>query len=220
MPQLTKDGAIWTITLDDGENRFTQEFLDRMQEHLTEIAESSEPAVLVTTGTGKFFSNGLDLDWLGANPDRLGEYVDRIHGLFAQVLALPVPTVAAINGHAFAGGGMLALAHDFRVMRSDRGYFCLPEVDIHIPFTDGMSELITGKLTPQAAVDAMTTGRRFGGEDALAAGIVDATADEAGLITAARAKVAHLAGKDRPTLGAIKQRMYVRALAALAPQSA
>ena len=51
----------------------------------------------------------------------------RVHRLFARVLAFPRITVAAINGHAFAGGGMLALAHDFRVMRSDRGYFCLPE---------------------------------------------------------------------------------------------
>ena len=79
------------------------------------------------------------------------------------MLTLPMPTAAALGGHSFGAAAMLALAHDFRVMRADRGYFCFPEVDIRIPFTPGMAALIQAKLTPQAAVSAMTTGRRFGG---------------------------------------------------------
>ena len=86
------------------------------------------------------------------------------------------PHVAAINGHAFGAGSMLAMAHDFRVMREDRGYFCFPEVDIHIPFTEGMAALIQAKLTPSAAVESMTTGRRYDGPAAQASGIVDAVA--------------------------------------------
>ena len=101
-----------------------------------------------------------------------------MHHLFERVLALPVPSVAAIQGHAFAGGGMLALAHDFRVMRADRGFFCLPEVDINIPFSRGMSGLIQGRLSKKTAHEAMTTGKRYGGGDALPAGIVDAIANE------------------------------------------
>ena len=69
-------------------------------------------------------------------------------------------------------------------MRSDRGYFCFPEVDIRIPFTPGMAALIQAKLAPQAAVASMTTGRRFGGDDAVSLGIVDAVAGE-GAVTAA-----------------------------------
>ncbi len=149
MPTLTTDGPIWTLDLGDDENRFSLEWLSTTAALLDEVAGSDQPAALVTTGSGKFFSNGLDLEWLGAHPDQLGSYVDRIHALFAQVLTLPVPTVAAVNGHAFGGGAMLAMAHDHRVMRSDRGFFCFPEVDIHIPFTEGMSALITAKLTPR-----------------------------------------------------------------------
>ena len=63
----------------------------------------------------------------------------RVHELLARLLEIGVPTVAAIQGHAFAAGAMLALAHDERVMRADRGWSCLPEVDINIPFTPGMS---------------------------------------------------------------------------------
>ena len=215
MPALLKDGAVWTLVLDDGENRFSPDFLDFVDASLDEIAHSSEPAVIVTTGSDKFFSNGLDLDWVMANPGELPAYVDRIHAMFAKFLTLPVATVAAINGHAFGGGAMMAIAHDFRVMRDDRGYFCFPEVDILIPFTEGMSALIQAKLTPQAAIESMTTGRRYGAADALTRGIVDATASEADLRTVAADLVAPMAGKDRRTLGKIKQVMFADAAATL-----
>lgn len=215
MPTLSNDGAAWTLDLGEDENRFSPDLLSTVMEQLDDLATSAEPAVLVTTGGGKFFSNGLDLEWLGAHPDELGSYVAQIHELFATVLTLPVPTVAALNGHAFGGGAMLAMAHDFRVMRSDRGYLCFPEVDIHIPFTPGMAALIQAKLTPQAALESMTTGRRYGGPDALAAGIVDATAPEADLPAAAGALVQHLAGKDRATLSTIKSTMFAGAVDAL-----
>ncbi len=215
MPALTKDGVIWTITMDDGENRFTPEFLDQMHTHMAEISANAEPAALLTVGSGKFYSNGLDLEWLGAHEDKFGWYVDQIHSMFATMVALPVPTIAAVSGHAFGGGAMLAMCHDFRVMREDRGYFCLPEADIQIPFTEGMNALLQAKLTPQAQVAAMTTGARFGAADALAYGIVDAIAPEADVVTSAASRVSGLAGKHRPTLSTIKQRLYASAVAAL-----
>ncbi len=79
------------------------------------------------------------------------------------MLTFPRPTVAALNGHAFAGGGMLALAHDFSVMRADRGYFCLPEADIGIPFTAPMTALIASRIPQPALHEACTTGRRYQG---------------------------------------------------------
>jgi enoyl-CoA hydratase/carnithine racemase len=86
-----------------------------------------------------------------------------VHALLVKMLALAMPTVAAVTGHAFGGGAILAMAHDWRVMRADRGYFCFPEVDIRLRFTPGMAALIQAKLTPAAAVTAMTTGRRTAG---------------------------------------------------------
>jgi enoyl-CoA hydratase/carnithine racemase len=215
MPTLEKDGDVFVLNLGDDENRFTPEWLTQMHSHLDTVASAEGPRALVTTATGKFFSNGLDLEWLGANADSFAEYVTTVHALLARPLALGVPSVAAIQGHAFAAGGMFALAHDFRVMRSDRGFFCLPEVDIHIPFTRGMSGLIQGRLSKKTAHEAMTTGRRYGGEDAKAAGIVDELAPEDAVLAAAMVIARPLAAKAGPTLATIKERMYTAALEAL-----
>lgn len=202
--------GIAVLTIGDDENRFTLAWLDDVEAALDHVVAAGTP--LVTTGRGKFFSNGLDLDWAMANPADFAVYAQRVERLLARFLALPVPTVAAVNGHAFGAGAMLALAHDWRVMRADRGFFCLPEVDIRIPFTPGMAALIQARLSPRSAVDAMTTGRRFGGAEAEAAGIVDATVEEESLVADAVARVAHLTGKDVGTLGAIKSTMFASVL--------
>ena len=214
MPSLSRDGDVFVLDLGSDENRFTPEWLDDVQRRLDEV-ESATPRALVTTATGKFFSNGLDLDGLAQDPSGLAPYVRQVHGLFSRVLAFPAPTVAALQGHVFAAGAMLALAHDWRVMRADRGFFCLPEVDIHIPFTPGMDALIRCKLTPATAVEAMTTGRRYGGSDALAAGLVDEAVAESEVLPRAIERVRDLASKDPTTLGVIKQRMFAEPLRAL-----
>ena len=211
---VTYADAIAVLNLGDDENRFSLGFLDEVHGRLDDIA-SAGAGGLITTGTGKFYSNGLDLDWLMAHGDQMQFYVGRVQALFARVLTWAMPTAAALNGHAFGAGAMLAMAHDYRVMRADRGFLCFPEVDIRIPFTPGMAALIQAKLTPAAAVASMTTGRRFGGADALQFALVDATAGEGAVVDEALGLLAPLGGKDAGTLGAIKQTMYGPAISAL-----
>lgn len=215
---LTYDEKIAVLDLGDDENRFSPGFLDEINGRLDEIVGTAHG--LVTTARGKFYTNGLDLDWLTAHGEQTRWYVGRVQGLLARVLTLPIPTAAAVVGHAFGAGAMLALAHDFRVMRADRGYFCFPEVNIHIPFTPGMAALIQAKLTPHAAVASMTTGRRFGGHDAAGHGLVDATAAEGAVTAAAVDLLRPLGGKDPGTLGAIKHTMFGPAVTALTGDAA
>jgi Delta3-Delta2-enoyl-CoA isomerase len=205
---------IAVLNLGDDENRFSPDWLTTVNGFLDRV-ESGEAKALVTTGTGKFYSNGLDLDWLAAHSDQGDWYIDQVQQLLARVLVAPVPTVAAVNGHAFGAGSMLGIAHDFRVMRVDRGYFCFPEVDIHIPFSPGMAALIQAKLTPGAAVEAMTTGRRYGGADAEAIGLVTATAPQGEVTSAAVDLATALKGKDPGTLLAIKSTMFASVTASL-----
>lgn len=211
---LTYDEKIAILDLGDDENRFSPGFLEEIDSYLDKVVGAGAHG-LVTTAGGKFYSNGLDLDWLAANGERTQWYVGRVQGMLARMLTMPVPTAAAVVGHAFGAGAMLALAHDFRVMRADRGYFCFPEADIRIPFTPGMTALIQAKLTPQAAIASMTTGRRFGGGDAASLGLVDAVAAEAVVTAAAVDTLRPLDGKDPGTLGTIKQTMFSGAVRAL-----
>jgi len=207
--------SVVVVTMARGENRFHPELLTAIEAVLEEIEGGDDPVALVLTGSGKFFSNGLDLEYMGANPDEAQAVLARVHALFGRVLALDVPTVAALNGHAFAAGAMLALSCDLVVMRSDRGYFCLPEADLGLPFTPGMNALITARLSPPAAHRAMVTGHRFPGTEALAAGIAAELAAEDEVLDRATALAADLAGKPRHGIGAIKRGMYADVITAL-----
>ena len=117
-------------------------------------------------GTGKFYSNGFALEQI-IEDGTIGEVIPDALRLFARLLRLPRYTVAALNGHAYAAGAMIAMAHDARVMRADRGYWCLPEADMGVPLAPGMSQLIAAKLTPAVTHAAVVTARRWGGEEAV-----------------------------------------------------
>ena len=212
---MTREGDVFVLKMTAGENRFNPEMLEAFDSALSEV-EGTDGTAAVITGEGKFFSNGLDLEWMGANTDRIGEVVNGLQALYGRLLAFPATVVAAMNGHAFAGGGMLALACDQRVMREDRGFFCLPEVDINIPFSEGMSALVQSKLTPQVAHEVMLTGRRYGGSDAVRSGIVDLAVPEGAVLPEAVGLAQALAGKNRTTVATIKKTMYSGALGPLA----
>lgn len=218
--ELTKHDDVYVLSMDAGDNRFNRRSLARINELLDEVVAVQGPAALVTTGTGKFYSNGLDLEWVVSGEADLSfeELALETQSLLARTLTFPRPTVAAINGHCFAAGAMWSLAHDFRVMRADRGFWSLPEIDLKIPFTDGMAALIQARLTPQVAHLAMTTAHRFGGEEARQAAIVDHAVGEDEVVSKAIEVAAALAAGDVATLEAIKRTVYQPVVRALTDQ--
>lgn len=131
------------------------------------------------------------------------------------MLELPLVMVAALQGHAFAAGAMLSLAHDVRVMRSDPGYWCLPESALGIAFTQGMAALIGARLAPRAAHEAMVTARRHGGEAALAAGIVDYAVDKEAVRATAVTIASDHTARAGNALGTTKTLLYGTVLTAL-----
>lgn len=209
MIDLQKQGDVFVLRMVADDNRFNARFIAALNRALDQVQGSTGPAALVTTGQGKFYSNGLDLQWMGGEGrEQVHEHVANVHNTFLRILTFPLITVAAINGHAFAAGGMLALAHDYRVMRADRGFFCLPEVDIKITFTKPMDILIRSRLPKTVAHEVMCTGQRYGGTEAAARQIVDHAVPEQEVLPRAIEIARNLADKDRQTLSAIKRQMY------------
>ncbi len=203
--ELRRDGDVFLLDLGEGDHRFNPGSIARIHDLLDEVEAAAEPRALVTVATGKIWHNGLDLEWLGSHRDRLSEFVGSVQTLLARVLVLPVPTVAAIQGHCFAAGAMFALAHDVRLMRADRGFFCLPEIDIAMSFPAGMAALVQSRLTAPVAFEAMTTGRRYGGTEAADLAIVGGAFPAGELLPAALEIARSHAVKDAGTLAAIKR---------------
>jgi len=217
---LDRDGDVWVLRMRAGENRFSVTVLDQLHAALDQVEAADGPRALVTTGDGKFYSNGLDLDWLAGAPDRAGEYLAAVYRLLGRVLGFPALTVAAVNGHAFGAGALLATAHDVAVMREDRGYWCMPEADLGLPLTAQFLSVLAAKLPPRALQQAVMTGRRFGGPEAAAAGIVHESAPADQVLPSAIAVAASLAAKDRRTVTAHKRLLYGDVIAGLSPQAA
>ncbi len=215
MIELDQDGSVFVLRMRGGENRFNLEWLDAVNAALDRVEATDGPCALVTTGEAKFYSNGMDLEWLATEPHRAADYLRAIYRLLGRVLRFPAITVAAINGHAFGAGALLAVAHDFAVMREDRGYWCMPEADLGLPLTPEYVSLLMARLPGRTAHEALVTGRRYGGPDALAAGIVQQVAAEDQVVAQAVKIAADLAGKDRPTLTEHKRLLYGEAIRTL-----
>lgn len=206
------------ITMDRGENRMNDEFIDQMNSALDEVLSKPNVKAIITTGQGKFYSNGLDLKWLmdltASLPDSAARFITRWHELQLRVLTCPVLTVAAINGHSFAGGGVLALCHDFRVMNTDRGWWCLNEVHLGLKFPTWILELVKLKLSGNGGktmVDVVLCGKKYTADEAKACGIVDDTAPASELISKAVSVVNSRVGDsgfDRQFIAITKQGLF------------
>lgn len=194
------------------ENVFSPDLLDSLDAALDEVQASEGPAALVTTGAGRFYSNGLDLGVVASDPAGLPAYVTRVQRLFARVLRLELPTVAAVNGHAFGAGAMLALCADYVVMRTERGFWSLPEAALSMPFPRGMAGLLTTRLPDRTATEAMLTSRRYGAEDAVAAGIVDEAVAVDDLLARASAVADERKAVAGPNLSTVKRALRLHLL--------
>ena len=137
MVELRKEGDVFILTMVEGQNRWNTTFVRAFSKALDEVEESTGPAALVTTSANeKFYSNGLDIEWYRSKGEHSGGdravFVKEFMALMSRIMTFPMPTVAAINGHAFGagfivgalamiGGGLLSV---LAIFNSHFGLFC------------------------------------------------------------------------------------------------
>ena len=213
--KIDKHDDVFVLTMTEGENRWNTTFTRAFDEALNEVENSTGPAALVTASDDpKFFSNGLDLDWIQSEGEHPGGdrtvFGPETMTLFARMITFPMPTICAINGHAFGAGFMIALSHDERIMREDRGYLCANEVELGMTIPEPELALFRHKIPMPAFFQTVQFARRWGGPEALAAGIVQQVTDLASNLPTAieRAQsLAHLA-KNRSNFQWMKEHLY------------
>jgi len=161
------DEKVAVLTMNDGENLFNLPFLEDFLSILDKIEQETDAnALVVTSSHEKIFCNGIDLDWLvpfiqKGDKETAMTFFRTMMKLFKRILLYPMPTIAAISGHSFAGGAIMSCAFDFRFMRSDRGFFCFPEVDLSIPFLPGMIAVITKAIPMYKFEEMQYSGKRL-----------------------------------------------------------
>ncbi|MGH1371316.1 MAG: enoyl-CoA hydratase/isomerase family protein [Cellvibrionaceae bacterium] len=203
-----QDGIhVLTLTNNDNENKLN---LDVIKEYLAALdtveAYQGNTALLITCEHEKTFSTGIDLEWLiTRTEEQRAEFVLTLEQLLYRLALLNAPSVVALNGNAYAGGAIIATAADFRLMRSDRGRFCFPEVNINIPFTPMMIDIIDLLPNKHALKHMALIGAAYTGEECATFDIVDSIHPQQELPQAAMALAKMLGEKDRATYTSIKR---------------
>lgn len=160
---------------------------------------------LVLTGYDRFFCAGLDLVTLPQLPrPRMLDFVRQFDRLVLRLFTWPAPVVAAVNGHAVAGGCILALACDVRLMARGQWKMGLNEIELGLPFPASALEVARAAI-PAAHLDTMLYGGQLYGPDEMhAKGVVDGLADPASVVLEAREVAQHLAARPAPAFAGIK----------------
>ncbi len=209
-----KDGSVAVIQMCNGANRQNLVFVEEMSQCLDKIEADKEIYAVVLTSTDeKNFSQGIDIEWLtgrmnAKDVDSIKSFMHGINDIFKRILLMPIPVIAAINGHAFGNGAMLACTCDFRFMKKDKGFFCFPEVDISIPFLPGMIQFVRKAIPEYKFNEMILSGKRVTAEELYESRvIVKASSDKEELLQDALA-FARTFTKKRGIFGELKKRMY------------
>jgi enoyl-CoA hydratase len=191
-------GRVAVVTLDrPPANALNRAFFDELIALLDRLRAPDVGAVVVT-GTGRFFSAGLDLfEVFGYPPREFDEFTRRFDAGFGALFAFPKPVVAAVNGHAIAGGAVLAATADFRLVGEGEGRMGFTEILLGVPFPVSVLEIARYACAGPALPELLYHGRTYLPRDAHARHLADEVVPAAELLPRARALAEDLAGRPR-----------------------
>lgn len=221
MLETAARGSITVVTMRHGKaNALDIEFCDALSARFAELRRSDTRAV-VLTGQGRMFSAGVDLKRLSeGGADYIRAFLPALHRLFETVFFHPQPVVAAINGHAIAGGAVLAACGDRRIMAEKAGRIGVTELLVGLPFPALAMEVLRFSVPPRYLPEFTLSGATYETDAAMARGWVDETARPEELLEDAIAVAQELAALSPPAFAQTKEQLRADVRARMAARGA
>jgi 3,2-trans-enoyl-CoA isomerase len=206
MIELAREQEIALLTLSrEKVNALNEPFVEQLGKSLGHLASDRDIRAVIVTGQGKFFSFGFDVpELLAYAKNSFTRYVTKFCSLYTSMFLFPKPLIAALNGHTVAGGCMLAIACDYRVMASGNAKISLNEITFGSTLPAGCVEMLRYCIGPRNAQTVLYSGAMYAAEEALRLGLVDQVCPPEELLEAARTVAKDLARKDSMAFKSIK----------------
>lgn len=204
--QAQKSDWIATLMLKKGKvNALNGAVVDELRGSLKALENDPEVRAIILTGTGKFFSFGFDIpEFLSFTKIQFTEYLTNFTELYTYIFAYPKPVIAALNGHTIAGGCMLALACDYRVMVAGKAKISLNEIGIGSSVFAGSTEMLRFWVGNAKATEVLYSGTMYPAEEAKNIGLIHEIASEQHLMDVARKVASGIASKNPQAFASIK----------------
>jgi len=201
-----KTGEIARVTLTNGKvNAINSEAVSELRGHFASLEKDESVRSVILTGEGKFFSFGFHVPELyDYSPEEFTRFLQSFCQMYKEIFLFPKPLIASINGHAVAGGYILALMADYRIMADNNAKIALNEVTFGAALFAGAVEMLRFAAGNKMAAELLLTGQMFGAKEALRMGLVDQLVPEEEVLTAAKSKAEALGKNFGPNFAALK----------------
>jgi enoyl-CoA hydratase/carnithine racemase len=177
---LELNDKVALVTMNEADNKLNIGMVNSLLEILDKVEKETDALTLVVrSGHSHIWTNGFDIDWMLASLEKgnraeVRQFLIMDLELRRRLLTYPLITIAALNGHTFGGGAVFSCCFDFRFMRSDRGFFCIPVIDRQYPILPGTRELLRSVFPAYVIKELILTGRRLTGPECVSSHVVSA----------------------------------------------
>jgi 3,2-trans-enoyl-CoA isomerase len=204
---LTTNEGIARVALSRGKvNAINEKVVDELTDCFRALSYDPGVKAVILTGEGKFFTFGFDIpEFLNYTKEDFVRYLTKFTGLYTDIFLYPKPVVAALNGHTIAGGCMLAIACDYRIMIPENAKISLNEINFSSSVFAGSVEIMKLLLGQKQAEAALLSGAMYSAEEALQLGLIDRIAAKDDLEGEALKKVREYASQDGAAFRSIKK---------------
>ncbi|MCX6833623.1 MAG: enoyl-CoA hydratase/isomerase family protein [candidate division Zixibacteria bacterium] len=207
LTNVNSQDGVTTLTLTRGKvNAMNEEMVEHLQATFSQLSTDTDTLALILTGQGSFFSFGLDVPELyDYSPADFTRFLTKFTELYLRMFEFPKPVVAAINGHAVAGGFMIATPCDYRVMATGKAKISLNEITFGSSVFAGSIEILKCATGHRNAETIALGGKMYSAEEARALGLIDEACAPEAVLSRAQAVATELAASDAVAFTAIKK---------------